>query len=335
MSLRINDTTLRDGNHAASHKLTLNQITQYCQFAESVGIDYVEVGHGNGLGASSLQLGKSLYSDAKMLEAARSVLNITQLGVHVIPGFARLDDINMAIHEGADIFRIASHCTETDITQRYIETARCAEKKVCGALMMSHMISKEQLLLECKKMVVSGATAIVIMDSAGAYVPYEVAERISYLCNQLEVNIGFHAHNNLGLAIANSMAAIEAGASIVDVTLSGYGAGAGNTPLERMVAVLNKLGINSSINAELLFKFVPLVQPLFFEKANYIDMDTVLSGIYGVFSGFLNPVKKVSKKYKVPTYDIYKKLGALNVVAGQEDLIIEIAQTLRIKHENE
>ena len=230
MVISIHDPSLRDGNHAIAHALTLADIATYCQTVDDCGLDVIEVGHGNGLGASSLQLGLARHSDIELLECARKNLKQTKLGVHMIPGFAKFSDIQTAIDLGVDVLRIASHCTEADLTETYIEYARANGKYVQGVLMMTHMAPAATLLEQAKKQVSYGANAIVLMDSAGNYDPRDAGEKIGLLVSELDVPIGFHAHNNLGLAISNSIAAAEAGATILDGTMRGFGAGAGNTP---------------------------------------------------------------------------------------------------------
>ena len=245
----ISDATLRDGNHAIRHQINKKQLEIYCKAAEKAGIDIVEVGHGNGVGASSIQVGLSNLSDLKMLETSRKFLKKTKLGVHIIPGFATIQDIKIAINVGVDVFRVASHCTEADITQKHIDYIRGNNRKAFGVLMMSHMASKETLLKEAKKMEEYGAQGVILMDSAGAYVPENVSERISFIKRKLKnLPIGFHAHNNLGLAIANSIEAVKAGASMIDGCARGFGAGAGNAQLEVLIAVFMKLGIKTNID---------------------------------------------------------------------------------------
>jgi 4-hydroxy 2-oxovalerate aldolase len=225
----ISDPTLRDGNHAIGHQISEAQIAQYCEAADRAGVPIVEVGHGNGIGASSLQLGLSKVADKKMLETARANLKNAKLGIHIIPGFATIEkDLKLAIDCGVDVIRVASHCTEADITERHIKFARQEGKIAYGVLMMSHMVSKEILAEEAYKMQSYGADGIIFMDSAGFFLPQNVTERVQSLVDALSVPVGFHAHNNLGMAIANSVAAVDAGALMLDGCARGFGAGAGN-----------------------------------------------------------------------------------------------------------
>ena len=198
-SILISDPTLRDGNHAVAHQLSAKQVAIYCEAADKAMVPIVEVGHGNGLGASSLQVGESLETDAVLLETAKAHLTRSKLGIHVIPGFATIQrDLKRAIELGVDVIRVASHCTEADITQRHLGYAREKGKEAYGVLMMSHMASPELLVEEAQKMELYGAEGIIIMDSAGAYLPSDVTVRIALLADQLSVPVGFHGHNNLG-----------------------------------------------------------------------------------------------------------------------------------------
>ena len=232
----ISDPTLRDGNHAVRHQLTKEDIALYCKAANAARVPIVEVGHGNGLGASSLQVGLSLESDHDLLSYARNNLTNSKLSIHVIPGFATIKrDLEKALAIGVDLVRVASHCTEADITQRHISFAREKGKEAYGVLMMTHMAEPNILVEEALKMQYYGAEAIIIMDSAGAFLPKDVTQRIKALTETLSIPVGFHAHNNLGMAIGNSIAAIEAGASILDGTARGFGAGAGNAQIEVLI----------------------------------------------------------------------------------------------------
>ena len=331
----INDATLRDGSHAVAHRLTAVQIAAYAAAAEVAGVPTVEVGHGNGLGASSLQLGESLVPDVEMLKIARSHLVNSRLGILVIPGFATINkDLSMAIEIGVDVVRVASHCTEADITERHISYARERGKEVYGVLMMSHMASKEVLIGECRKMEFYGAEGVILMDSAGVYLPKEVSEKISALVNNLTIPVGFHAHNNLGKGIANSVAAADAGASILDGSARGFGAGAGNAQLEVLVAVLEKMGYSTGIDLYKILDAGDVAEKELVEVIPSIKSTSIVSGLAGVFSGFAKPVDRIAKEYNVDSRDVFFELGRRKVVAGQEDLIIEVAMDLAHSQES-
>lgn len=325
----ISDPTLRDGSHAIKHQLTVEQIASYAKAAELAGVPIVEVGHGNGIGASSLQLGESLLSDEIMLTTARKNLKNSKLGVHVIPGFATIPrDLSKALDLGVDVVRVASHCTEADITERHISYARERGKEVYGVLMMSHMATKEILADEAMKMESYGAEGIILMDSAGAYLPRDVAEKVGLLVKKLTIPIGFHAHNNLGLSVANSIVAVQSGATILDGTIKGFGAGAGNTPLEVLVAVLDKMGYSVGIDLYKILDAADWAENELLQTIPSIKPTSIVSGLAGVFSAFSIHVNRVAKEFNIDPRDVFFALGRRKVVAGQEDLIIEVASEL-------
>jgi 4-hydroxy 2-oxovalerate aldolase len=326
----ISDATLRDGSHALSHQLTEEQIAAYARAADAAGIPIVEVGHGNGLGASSLQVGLSRLDDRTMLQTARKNLPHSRLGIHVIPGFATINnDLKFAFDYGVDLVRVASHCTEADITERHISYTRDQGKEAYGVLMMSHMAPKEVLLDEALKMQSYGAEAVIIMDSAGAYLPADVTDRVGHLAAHLKVPVGFHAHNNLGMAVANSVAAVEAGARIIDGAARGFGAGAGNAQLEVMVAVFERLQIVTGIDLYKALDAADIVEKSIMTAIPYVSSVSLVSGLSGVFSGFAKHVSLAAREYGVDPRDIFFELGARKVVGGQEDKIVEVAMELQ------
>ena len=328
-SVIISDPTLRDGNHAVRHQLKKTHYSAYCAAAESAGVPMVEVGHGNGLGASSMLVGESALDDRTILETARANLSESKLSIHVIPGFATINrDLRLAVDIGVDLFRIGSHCTEADITQRHIGFVRDSGRMVHGVLMMSHMAEPQVLVEEALKMESYGAEGIVIMDSAGAYLPEDVTRRIADLVSALLIPVGFHAHNNLGMAIANSVAAVRAGATIIDGSARGFGAGAGNAQLEVIIAVFEKLGFHTGIDLYKILDAADLAEKEFVTTLPSISSVSVVSGLAGVFSGFSRHVNQISAEHGVDPRDIFFELGKRKVVAGQESLILEVALEL-------
>lgn len=328
----ISDPTLRDGNHAVRHGLTAEQIAAYCKAADTAGVSIVEVGHGNGLGASSLQLGESATPDHIALATARANLAKSKLGIHVIPGFATIErDLKPALDMGVDVVRVASHCTEADICERHISFSRSMGVEVWGCLMMSHMISPALLLEQARKMESYGAEGVVFMDSAGHYLPEDVKQRVALLTNELSIPVGFHAHNNLGLSIANSIAAADAGAALLDACARGFGAGAGNAPIEVLVAVLERLGYSTGINLYKILDAADLAEQLLMKEIPVIRSVSVVSGMAGVFSGFIKPVARISKQFSIDPRDVFFELGRRKIVAGQEDIILEVAKELALR----
>ena len=321
------DLTLRDGCHAIKHQLTTDMIISHCKFAEDTGIKVVEVGHGNGLGGSSILIGKSLLSDREMLVTARSHLKNTKLSVHIIPGLATIKDIDTAIDVGVDIFRIASYCTEASITKSYIEYLKKRNKQVYGVLMMSASCSTITLYEGAENMKGYGADAIIIMDSSGSYTQKDVFERISKLVT-LEIPIGFHGHNNLHLATANSLTAIEAGSTIIDVTINGFGAGAGNTPLEIMVQLCNKDGIDP----EKVLDYSEECLSTFFKPIS--NRLNILTAKHRLFSGFEKHIYDACEKHKISCHALVKKMVDSELVSGQEDFIHILANSLKNEENN-
>lgn len=328
-SITVCDATLRDGSHAYGHQISREQIHEYATAADAAGFDYVEVGHGNGLGASSLQVGRSKTPEEDMLTTARAALKSTKLSIHVMPGFATIHrEIARALDLGVDLFRVGSHCTEADVTQRHIGHVRAAGKEAWGVLMMTHMASAEVLLEEARKMQSYGAQGVVLMDSAGASLPRDVTEKVGLLASRLDVPVGYHAHENLGLGIANAIAALEAGARILDGTSKGFGAGAGNAHLELIVAILHKLGYPNTIDLYKALDASEVAGRLFAGSLPDSNSVTIVSGLAGVFAGFAKPVQRISAELGIDPRDLFFELGKRKVVGGQEDLILEVAQQI-------
>jgi len=330
------DSTLRDGSHAVGHQLSAANIKNYCRQIDAAGLHTVIVGHGNGLGASSLQVGLAAVTDTEMLKSARKELKRTKLGVFLIPGFGTIkDDILPAIDIGADVFCVAIHCTEADVTKQHIEFLAKKNKETYGILMMYHMAPKEKLLTEALKMQSYGAQGVILMDSAGASTPEMVSETVSYLAANIQIKLGFHAHNNLGLAISNSLIAIQNGALIIDGTLRGFGAGAGNCQLEVLIGLLLKIGISTELDLYRMMDVSENIVSKMMHSPQEISSISLISGIAGVFSGFASHVKRAAQRFKVDPRDIFIELGRRKMVAGQEDFIVDVAMYLASKKGSE
>lgn len=330
-NLKIFDATLRDGSHATKHQFRKQEIVEYCKAVDRAGLDAVIVGHGNGLGASSLQVGLSKLSDEEMLLTARANLHHTKLGAYMIPGFGTIDDsLRPAVEAGVEIFKIGCQCTEADITRQHIEWLVRNKKTVYGILMMYHMTDTENLLKEAQKMQGYGASGVIIMDSAGASTPELVVRTISTLRDGLNIEIGFHAHNNLGLAVSNTYTAIQEGATIIDGTLRGFGAGAGNCPIEILVALLKKENFElKGIDFYALLDASDKIVKNFDGYTGGLDGLSAVSGMAGVFSAFKVPVLNAARQFGVDPRDIFIELGKRRVMAGQEDMIIDVAADLQ------
>lgn len=323
------DATLRDGSHAVRHQISKEAIESYCQAMDGTGVHTIVVGHGNGLGASSLQVGLSLLDERTMLQTARKNLEQTKLGVYMIPGFGTIqDNLDPAIEDGVDIFKIGCHCTEADTTKQHIEYLRNKGKETYGILMMSHMASPEKLLEEAQKMQSYGAQGVILMDSAGAFTPEMVKRAISTLYDGLNIHVGFHPHNNMGIAVSNAYTAVGEGATIIDGTLRGFGAGAGNCQLEDVVALFEKSGIKTGIDFYRMLDASEQVMPAIMKHDMGQDPISIVSGQAGVFSAFKIHVIKAAKEFDVDPRDILVELGRRKAVGGQEDMIVEVAEML-------
>jgi 4-hydroxy 2-oxovalerate aldolase len=325
----IYDVTLRDGSHANQHGFTAKFCADYIDAAYAAGIRYLEVGHGNGLGGSSLHIGRLKDPDLWATVAEKtSIYKDLRLGVHVIPGLATFEDIDIAIANGVSVFRIACHCTEADTTETYIEYATRRDQEVWGLLMMAHMVKPDHLAREAKKMESYGASRIVFLDSAGALTPSMVRSITDEFRIVLEVPIGFHAHNNLHAAIANSLAAISAGCNSIDACARGYGAGAGNLSLEALVALLEKDGLSTGLDTRKITGLAALIEQHFPSSLPKVDSLSTATGFHGVFSGFKPKILEAAEAFQVDIMDIIEALGKAQVIAGQEDQIIATAAQL-------
>jgi 4-hydroxy 2-oxovalerate aldolase len=326
------DVTLRDGSHANQHGFTSAFCSAYIDSAYDAGLRYIEIGHGNGLGGSSLHIGRlqdpEIWEPVSEKASSHSDL---RFGVHVIPGLATFADIDRAIDQGIRVFRIACHCTEADTTETYIDYASNRGQEVWGLLMMAHMIKPDHLAREAKKMESYGASRIVFLDSAGALTPSMVRNITQELCEVVEVPVGFHGHNNLHAAVANSLAALAAGCESIDACARGYGAGAGNLSLEAIVALLEKDGQKTGFDIKRLTNLAALIEQHFPSSLPKVDSLSTATGFYGVFSGFKPKILEAAAAYNVDAMDIIAALGESQVIAGQEDQIIATAAKLSQK----
>lgn len=329
----ITDTSLRDGSHSVSHKFTPEDVKKIAGALDEAGIDIIELGHGDGLTGSTINYGFSSNSDYELIEAAASVIKNAKLAVLLIPGIGTVEDLEKAKKCGATAVRIATHVTEADISEQHIKAAKEMGLFTVGFLMMSHMAEVDRIVEEALKMESYGADVVYVTDSAGAMLPKDVTERISALKRNLRIPIGHHSHNNLGVAIANSLAAIEAGATFIDGSLLGLGAGAGNTSTDTLVAVLNKMNIehNADLYKTMDASEKALVPAL--EKNSVhqqINLDAMIIGYAGVYSSFLLHARRAAERFNVDIRDILVELGKRRAVGGQEDWIIEVAHELSL-----
>lgn len=328
------EVALRDGSHVVRHQYTKEQIVPIVEGLNKARVPYIEVSHGDGIGGSSVQYGFSKEYDIDLIRAAKEASDFSKIAVLLLPGIGTVEDLKEAREAGADMVRVATHVTEADVSAQHIKYAKEElGMEVVGFLMMAHMAEPEKILEQAKLMESYGADIIYVTDSAGAMVPDQVTERIELLVNNLDVKVGFHAHNNLGLGVGNSLAAIEAGASFIDGSARAMGAGAGNTQSEVLIAVLNKLGIETGIDVyELMDVAQDLVAPLI-EQEQIIDKDSLTLGYAGVYSSFRLFAQRAAEKFGLDSRDILLELGKMGVVGGQEDMIVDVASQLAKKQE--
>ncbi|MBA2660889.1 MAG: 4-hydroxy-2-oxovalerate aldolase [Bradymonadaceae bacterium] len=328
----VNDCTLRDGMHALAHQYTVDQMVAVAQKLEQAGVDIVEVSHGDGLNGNSFNYGFSAHTELEYLQAVRAVLKNTRLAALLLPGIGTIADMEMAREAGIDTIRIATHCTEADVARQHIERARHMELDTVGFLMMAHMIPTAELVVQAKKMQSYGAHCVYVTDSAGALLMAETHERVDALRQALDCQVGFHNHNNLGLGVANTIIAIEAGADRVDASLAGMGAGAGNCALEALIAVTNRMNIRTDIALyPLLDAADQIVRPLQIRPVQ-TDGNALMLGYAGVYSSFLLHTERAALQHGVDPRDILIELGRRKMIGGQEDMIVDVALDLLEKN---
>jgi 4-hydroxy 2-oxovalerate aldolase len=326
--LIVNDVTLRDGMHALSHQYTVEQMRQIARKLDEAKVDIIEVSHGDGLNGNSFNYGFSAHTEREYLEAVREELDYAKLAALLLPGIGTVEDIDMAVDAGIDTIRIATHCTEADISRQHIEYSRDKGLDTVGFLMMAHMIPTAELVEQAKLMESYGAHCVYVTDSAGALLMDETRERVAALKDALDCEVGFHNHNNLSLGVANTVIAIEAGADRADASLAGMGAGAGNCPLEALVAVLDRMGVDHGCDLYPLIDAADkLVRPLQTRPVQ-TDGNALMLGYAGVYSSFLLHTEKAEELYGVDSRDILVELGRRKMIGGQEDMIVDVALDL-------
>ncbi|PGQ79000.1 4-hydroxy-2-oxovalerate aldolase [Priestia megaterium] len=326
--IKITEVSLRDGSHVVKHQFTEAQVKSVTKALDDAGMHYIEVSHGDGLGGSTLQYGKSLVDEMKLIEAAVEEAKQATVAVLLIPGIGTVHELKQANSLGAGLVRVATHVTEADVSAQHIEYARKLGMETFGFLMMAHSAPVEKLVEQAKLMESYGAQGVYITDSAGALLPHEVRERVRALRNSLQVEVGFHAHNNLSLAVANTLVAIEEGATRIDGSVRCLGAGAGNTQTEALIAVLNRLGIDVGID---LYKIMDLAEEVvgpILPGSQEIRKGSLAMGYAGVYSSFLLHAERAAKRFNLDSRDILLELGKRKAVGGQEDMILDVAAEL-------
>jgi 4-hydroxy-2-oxovalerate/4-hydroxy-2-oxohexanoate aldolase len=326
----IHDMSLRDGMHAKREQMTVEQMVSIATALDDAGVPLIQVTHGGGLGGNSLQHGFALHSNEEYLQAVAPKMKQAKVSVLLIPGLGTMKELHSAYDCGARSVHVATHCTEADTSPQHIAYARKLGMDTTGFLMMAHLNDPEGLAKQGKLMESYGAQTVYITDSAGYMLPSDVKERVAALRAVLkpETEIGFHGHHNMGMGIANSIAAIEEGASRIDASVAGLGAGAGNTPLEVFVAVCERMGINTGCD---LFKLMDLAEDIIVPMMDHmvrVDRASLTLGYVGVYSTFLLHAKRASDRFGIPARDILIEIGRQKMIGGQEDMIVDTAMTM-------
>ena len=325
--ITLHDMTLRDGMHPKRHQITIEQMVAVATGLDEAGVPLIEVSHGDGLGGASITYGVPRHGDQEYLRAVVPRMKRARISALLLPGIGTVDDLRMAAGEGVGTLRVATHCTEADVATQHLGLARKLGLDTVGFLMMAHMIAPEALLAQARRMEADGANCVYCTDSAGYMLPADVTARIALLRAELrpETEVGFHGHHNLSMGVANSLAAIAAGATRIDASAAGLGAGAGNTPLEVLAAVMTRMGIEHDVD---LYRVMDVAEELvvpMMDTPVRIDRDALILGYAGVYSSFLLFAQRAGARYGVSPRDLLVELGRRKTIGGQEDLIEDLA----------
>jgi 4-hydroxy 2-oxovalerate aldolase len=325
--IRLTDTTLRDGSHAMSHQFTVQQVRDTVRALDAAGVEVIEVTHGDGLGGSSFNYGFSRSEEIELIATARAAASRARIAALLVPGIGTVKDLRRARDAGADIVRIATHCTEADVSVQHFTVARELGMETVGFLMMAHRTSPQQLARQARIMVDAGCQCAYVTDSAGALLMHEAGARFDALIDELgdDAWVGYHGHQNLSLGIANSVLAVSAGVKQIDGSLCALGAGSGNSPTEVLAAVFDRMGVDTGVNTAALLDAAEEVVRPYLPRWPKMDRNAIVQGWAGVYSSFLLHAENAAARYGVAAHDILRRCGELGLVGGQEDMIIDIA----------
>jgi 4-hydroxy 2-oxovalerate aldolase len=327
MRVRLTDSTLRDGSHALAHQFTEEQVRAVVHALDAAQVEVIEVSHGDGLGGSSFNYGFSLRDEFELIAAAVDEARRARIAVLLLPGVGTIDDLRHARDMGASVARIATHCTEADVSVQHFGAARDMGMETVGFLMLAHRVGPAELARQARIMADAGAQCVYVVDSAGALILAEAQARVAALVAEIgaDAQVGFHGHQNLSLGVANSVLAVQGGARQVDGALCALGAGAGNAPTEVLVATFERLGIHTGVDSNAAMAAAQDVLRPTLTRLPHADRSAIVQGYAGVYGSFLLHAERAAQRYGVPAHEILQKVGEAGYVGGQEDMIIDIA----------
>ena len=333
--IRITDSTLRDGSHAMRHQFTEEQVRGIVSALDSANVQVIEVSHGDGLGGSSFNYGFSARNEFDLITAAVQEATQARIAVLLLPGVGTIDDLRHAHDCGARVARIATHCTEADVSIQHFGAARDLGMETVGFLMLSHRVGPDELARQARIMVDAGAQCVYVVDSAGALVLGDAQERVKAVYGEIgaQAQVGFHGHQNLSLGVANSVLAAQNGALQIDGALCALGAGAGNAPTEVVAATFDRLGIQTDVDVQKVMQAAEDVVKPMLPRLPWMDRASITQGYAGVYSSFLLHAERAEERYGVPAHQILQRIGELGYVGGQEDMIIDVALDLKAANE--
>ncbi|MCV9994822.1 4-hydroxy-2-oxovalerate aldolase [Paeniglutamicibacter sp. ZC-3] len=328
--IRLSDTTLRDGSHAMSHQFTEEHVRSVVRALDDSRVEVIEVTHGDGLGGSSFNYGFSKTPELDLIKAAVDEAKAAKIAVLMLPGLGTIHDLNQAYDAGASVARIATHCTEADVSIQHFQHARKLGMETVGFLMLSHRVSPAELAKQARIMADAGCQCVYVVDSAGALILDDVSDRVSALVAELgdDAQVGFHGHQNMSFGVANSVFAVRAGAKQIDGTLMALGAGAGNSPTEVLAAAFDRLDIKTGVDIQGVMAAAEDVVKPFITRMPVMDRASIMQGYAGVYSSFLIHAERAAERYGVPAYRILEEIGKAGYVGGQEDMIVDVAVQL-------